>query len=1748
MPDARHFDPLLRRFGWAGGQPLTLSEAATLVGVSRERVRQIQDRVELDFHAQRVWTPVLDRAVNIIRRASPMPIQGVGPALNRAGITGRADFDAEGLLRADEIFHSDRRITRTSYQDWEFLVRSGETPDLGFFTRTRTAILKLLNHQGMTSLDALETQTGRVQYRRDDALQTIAMVDDWRLIDDQWIMPRDADSRNPLLNRIRKVLAIVPRCPLILLHIQLLREDRPERMLDLSIDALRAFVVYYPDLELLGNDVVASTRIPLPSEVLSESEQMILAALQAAGTDLSFANIVDAVKRASLSSMTAALTARTSPILQKRGRNIYALLSIDSGYPPPTDVSNVGETDVRDGHERLLAAEARGFEPVASAPGSVDGALQTVRTIALCLLRAEGCSNLTRLRNTLAAESNKTSKQNVWDAITTTDRFTMLDGEWFTTFEPELGNPLLEHCIQLRTQGLTVNEDTLRTRGVTVPGGPLTFFVTQWERECEQRVGHRVEQRGWDRIDAVTDVQPPAGEEFSLAPVPPESSIREAAPTAYSSNQTTWVSHESAADASALAPNALPLPQALPQPQPLLPRSEPLAASHDEEILEGARRIVERDGCGHRSTLDAILRGRKVGSDRATLDRVLDTTASITSLDSEWFTMLGAEIDNPLQSMVLEMEAGGLPLDAAGLASKGAVLPRRPLDLFLDAFRVARNGPQAGSEAIDPASKAADRFQTVTTVTTATPESIVSPVRPARPLVDSFTGGSKPDIIPNLGDEKHATIREVAHALIARRGCVPVSAVWDAFELDSANLDRNAFTRELHAIPEVVWLDSGWITSFAPTFTNGLMDQMRGRKTRIRGGDLRTLGAVIPVSIRELFISHYILWRQEKPEALGAGIVGQPRHFPLDRSAANASALEIAPEPELDHQPLIGDSPDDFPDGLVGNIQRTVTRYGVVQVEDLYTRFSGTRRAAIDAEIKQLVKAGYEWIDGSYLTIINPAYDNRLTTRLRRLLAVFANGCTVELACQQLGRNPGAFPRIAPSTLNSFVRKHPEFLLDGKLIRTNRKYPQNDPELFWDAELELQRIFAGSRKHVLSREEVLAAHDDTYASRENLEHHLVSSVLIRASHGDEKFELVTPSIASNYQVPLSGRKRRGAPKPQPTPIRGEPSTASDPGTAIMQTPRLLSPVLHAALPATSLTAPALSSSSSRPATASTPLRIGSAMIGHHPGAKPDTSPPSTSPHMTHSPAPLSAAPLRTREVPSTSNRHETASSLSIDLVPLRKLIEDLRGGVITVPEFQREYVWKSSQVCSLLDSLYRGYPVGGMLLWDTDEEVMIRTTGDMPRQGRPRERYLMDGQQRLTSLDRLMHPQSPGAAPTVLFDLVNEAFVPARAISQRIATNVDASLALRSTPADVLKHAGLETHAEREHFLSALARLGKCLDQPVPISTLKDFSFEEVVDVFSRVNSQGTRLKKVELLRADLAQRLPGLISLKIQTYEAQLSARGWRIEHQLLLHMLTAVTTGRGDENALARADTGEIEAGWLRTVEAVDAFLALLERYGIHSLDWIASRNALVTPVVYLASSNVTRKQPDLLMRWFFLVLAKQRYSDGVKAKVDQEVNIVASMGDDALPHLFGILRAAYGTLEISEEEIGTALDNGRLTLLMFGTMRHGGAVDLQTGRRLDATSVGDGPLLTHKIFPARTVGTRPSRALANTAFLLEPWTYDFPKLEFSGVPAERLRGQFVPLDLELWKFSNYKAFVAERQRLMAVAMNAFLDSLKD
>jgi hypothetical protein len=85
------------------------------------------------------------------------------------------------------------------------------------------------------------------------------------------------------------------------------------------------------------------------------------------------------------------------------------------------------------------------------------------------------------------------------------------------------------------------------------------------------------------------------------------------------------------------------------------------------------------------------------------------------------------------------------------------------------------------------------------------------------------------------------------------------------------------------------------------------------------------------------------------------------------------------------------------------------------------------------------------------------------------------------------------------------------------------------------------------------------------------------------------------------------------------------------------------------------------------------------------------------------------------------------------------LVAMIKDGELRLPEMQRRYVWPATRVRDLLDSLYRGYPSGTILVWETDREMPSRDLAveqeTSPFKG---HKLLLDGQQRLTSLSAIV--------------------------------------------------------------------------------------------------------------------------------------------------------------------------------------------------------------------------------------------------------------------------------------------------------------------------------------------------------------------------------------------------------------------------
>lgn len=201
---------------------------------------------------------------------------------------------------------------------------------------------------------------------------------------------------------------------------------------------------------------------------------------------------------------------------------------------------------------------------------------------------------------------------------------------------------------------------------------------------------------------------------------------------------------------------------------------------------------------------------------------------------------------------------------------------------------------------------------------------------------------------------------------------------------------------------------------------------------------------------------------------------------------------------------------------------------------------------------------------------------------------------------------------------------------------------------------------------------------------------------------------------------------------------------------------------------------------------------------------------------------------------------------------IEQLAQRVLVGDIILPEFQRPFVWKRKQILELLDSIYRNYPIGSALLWESSQKLASkRSIADLEVGERSENypvNYLLDGQQRLSTICGVLHwePGDPKSVWNVVFDLKTEKF-----------SHIDHNEEL---PAHQIPIRRLSDPAEYFRKISVIDDLGlrstadllfnRFKDYQLPLVTLGDMSINDVAPVFERINSTGTRLTIYDLMRA----------------------------------------------------------------------------------------------------------------------------------------------------------------------------------------------------------------------------------------------------------------------------------------------------------
>jgi hypothetical protein len=561
-----------------------------------------------------------------------------------------------------------------------------------------------------------------------------------------------------------------------------------------------------------------------------------------------------------------------------------------------------------------------------------------------------------------------------------------------------------------------------------------------------------------------------------------------------------------------------------------------------------------------------------------------------------------------------------------------------------------------------------------------------------------------------------------------------------------------------------------------------------------------------------------------------------------------------------------------------------------------------------------------------------------------------------------------------------------------------------------------------------------------------------------------------------------------------------------------------------------------------------------------------------------------------------------------------ELVSKIERGELRLPEMQRQYVWRSTRVRDLLDSLYRGYPSGAILVWETAEDVPTRefavSTTTAPYQS---SLLLLDGQQRLTSLAAIIrglpvqvrgrrrpiellfnleHPDGlalvtevdeagedsgddesddvdgeeledvDDASEDELQRRLNEmTFVVSTSRLAALPQWVKVSEVFTAdNDSEFLRAAGVNDFDDPRYkkYSDRLARLRKVRDYVYRMDVLeRSLSYDEVTEIFVRVNSLGSKLRSSDLALAQITAKWRNSLVV-FQEFQSRCAERGFNLDLGIHLKNLVAFATGQSRFLSVGAIPVDRLQDAWKESCTAMEfAIDFLVSNTGIDDPGLLSSPFLMVT-VGYFGRSrdySLSPEESDLLRQWVLLANAKGRYSRGSsETLLDQDIAGIRDGGDAA--SLMDRLRLQVGRLEISPQELEGRNQRSALFKTMFLAFRSAGAKDWKSNLQISLRRAGaQHKLQFHHIFPKAYLRGqyRPREIddIANLAFIdgrtnnkikaNAPAEYLPPLIEQRG--EDQFAAQAIPTDLALLAPDRYPDFLAARRILISESLNEFL-----
>lgn len=342
--------------------------------------------------------------------------------------------------------------------------------------------------------------------------------------------------------------------------------------------------------------------------------------------------------------------------------------------------------------------------------------------------------------------------------------------------------------------------------------------------------------------------------------------------------------------------------------------------------------------------------------------------------------------------------------------------------------------------------------------------------------------------------------------------------------------------------------------------------------------------------------------------------------------------------------------------------------------------------------------------------------------------------------------------------------------------------------------------------------------------------------------------------------------------------------------------------------------------------------------------------------------------------------------------PTSELITGLASrvvtGVIRLPKFQREFVWSRQQVLELMDSISRNYPIGSLLLWKSPlnlaSDSPIAGLRIQPRENDEQAAYLLDGCQRLSAICGAFYWEGddPGSYWNLVYDLQQEQFLYRTDLEEPPPHQFP--LRLIPDPAAFFTRTR-ELAPELQDRAGTL--FNRFTQYEVAVVTLDGTGLSEIGRIFERVNTRGTPLTTLQIVRAATWTSHFDVFD-EIDRVRGALEAKHYgRADRNLLLRAVAAAAGlgfSKADVEGLVNIELGDFRLAIDQTEAAARRAVDFLStEIGAPTVDALPYVNQLAVVIeIFRRVPRPTATQYRVIRRWFWQT-ALTGYFDGWNEK---------------------------------------------------------------------------------------------------------------------------------------------------------------------